>query len=289
MKKAVLLLLLLASFPVISAVYKWIGPDGSVHYSDVPQDGAEQIKLPEPTIYQQRLPGSRNAQEELADEEVPFSGYKKLLITSPENEQMVRSNEGNVSVALSLTPPLWRGHKFRVYLDGSEVSSALTTTRLELRNIQRGGHTLSALVVDQESRELIRSNYVRFYLRPSYEEGHSGETPASGSSGLRGIDAPQYAPQSTVPKGTDREEYEGADPLPRGQEQEDYKGEAELPKGEEQSDYEGDAPLPEGSEREEFRGQGTPPPSSVSPNYKAVPKNRTSPAFTPSSPGFKSN
>ncbi|MES9878453.1 MAG: DUF4124 domain-containing protein [Candidatus Sedimenticola sp. PURPLELP] len=285
MKKAVLFLLLIFPFSVFSAVYKWIGPDGSVHYSDVPEKGSKQIDLPEPTIYQQRLPGSGRGSD--PSDEVSFAGYTKLAISSPKNEQVIFSNEGKVDVTMVLAPSLQKGHKFRVYLDGSEVSSGLTTTQVMLQNVERGGHTLSAVVVNKESRELIRSNYVRFYLRQKSESG-SGETPESGSSGDPDVDASQYAPPSSVDEGTDRDEYKGSDPLPAGQERTQFEGDAPLPAGQERSDFSGDAPLPSGTERGEYQGSSTTP-NSVNPGYSPAPKNTTSPAFAPANPGYKAN
>ncbi|WP_172838884.1 DUF4124 domain-containing protein [Solemya velesiana gill symbiont] len=288
MKKAALLLLLLLPFSLYSAVYKWVGPDGSVHYSDVPQKGSEEIELPEPTIYQPRLPG--NGKVPGVEPEAVFSGYSKLAITSPKNEQVIRSNEGKVNVTLELLPELQQGHKFRVYLDGKEISSALTTTQLVLQNVERGGHTLSALVVDKESKERIRSNYVRFYLQKESElEGELEPLESEFTEKDQKEDASHYEPQTPVQKGEDRDEYKGDDPLPKGQEQPGYEGPAELPKKQEQPGYKGPVELPEGQEQPEYRGAPKPPPNSVNPGYQPVPKQKISPAYTPPTSGYKTN
>jgi hypothetical protein len=163
MRKLLVLALLIFALPALSAVYKWIGPDGSVHYSDQPQPGAEKLNLPEPTIYSPRTtqstPGTGTTTE------VKGFRYSQLQVTKPKGNETIRSNTGEVEVLLSVVPTLVPGHKFRVYLDGMEVSSGTTSTQLILENVDRGTHIVWAVIVDQLSRERISSAKIQFHLR----------------------------------------------------------------------------------------------------------------------------
>jgi hypothetical protein len=38
--------LLVFSSVAIADIYKWVAPDGSVHYGDVPANGAERVQVP---------------------------------------------------------------------------------------------------------------------------------------------------------------------------------------------------------------------------------------------------
>ncbi|PLY16954.1 MAG: hypothetical protein C0631_02305 [Sedimenticola sp.] len=163
------IILLLVFVTAHASVYKWVDEKGEVHFSDQPEAGAEQIELSEPTIYTppdaiRSQPYFDRDQGRPSISQQRPSGYQELLITSPANEESIRSNEGSVSVTLQLSPALLPGNKFRVYMDGEEISSGLTTTSIQLMNVDRGTHLLYAIVVDGSGKELIRSNEVTFTI-----------------------------------------------------------------------------------------------------------------------------
>ncbi len=156
------LLLVVASLPAVAGVYRWVDPTGQVHYSDQPGQGAEEVKLREPTVYTPQPihnPGSTPASKP-----VDTPTYKSMAIAMPENDEAIRSNEGLVDVSLLLEPALAKGHRIRIYLDGQPASGELTTTQITLQNVDRGTHTLQASVVDAQGNEVIRSPSVTFHL-----------------------------------------------------------------------------------------------------------------------------
>ena len=143
--------LLLIAFPLQAAVFKWQSEDGTVHYSDTPQPGAEELQL------QESKPTSSPEQAE--------GEYLLFEIESPANEQTFRSAEGQVSVNLSLNPSLQEGHKIRFIVDGKTMEEELQLTQILLQNVTLGSHTLQAQVVDSDGNAIKSTAIVRFHLR----------------------------------------------------------------------------------------------------------------------------
>ncbi|MCG8428891.1 MAG: DUF4124 domain-containing protein [Chromatiales bacterium] len=168
MKYLILFLSLWVVSPAYAGIYKWVDEQGNIHFSDQPTPGASEVELSEPTIYspseveRRRNTFERELDEAAEEAEVP---YRSLRINKPKNDGTVRSNNGEVSASFSVTPRLQRGHKFRVYLDDSEVASGLKTGRIKLKNVYRGTHTLYVTVVDGNGVEKIRSDEIIFYVQ----------------------------------------------------------------------------------------------------------------------------
>ncbi len=151
--------------PLWAGVYRWVDPTGQVHYSDQPGIGAKEIELREPTVYTPVNPSSPAATG-TTDQQQPADAveYTAMTITSPADDEAIRSNPGTVDVAIELEPALFKGHKVRIYLDGSAASGELDATNVTLQNVDRGTHTLQAAVVDAGGRELIRSAAITFHM-----------------------------------------------------------------------------------------------------------------------------
>jgi hypothetical protein len=171
MNRALLTLLGLAlcSSPALAVICKTVDADGVVSYSDVPaSECPEVVKLPEYSSYTPRpLPSTEPAAASMdtAQDSEEFSGYSDISIVIPEANGTVRSNEGIVQVALSLNPPLQPGHRIKLFLDGGAVAGEFDGPAIELTGVERGTHSLRAVVSDAAGRRLGDSSSVRFTLR----------------------------------------------------------------------------------------------------------------------------
>ncbi len=155
----------------VAAVYKWVGPDGKIVYTDQPRPGAKEVELP-------KFPPPPTAKPAAADKTTPdkkadtsaapaFPGYKKVTLVKPENDATVRENSGVVDVALELEPA-WDpklGHKITVSLDGKNLPEIHTTSQFQLQNIDRGSHSLQVTVNDAKDLPLATSNSVTFHMK----------------------------------------------------------------------------------------------------------------------------
>jgi len=166
--RIILSLLLVLCFTSLSAgVYKWVDANGQVHYSDQPTRNSEQVQLRESTVIPSPPPPVAPASSDAGSEAAPATTqvkYKGIQVVAPEDDQPLRSNDGQVPISIELRPGLAKDHKIRIYLDGAAASGELDTTQITLQNVDRGTHTLAAAVVDASGKELLRSSEVTFHL-----------------------------------------------------------------------------------------------------------------------------
>lgn len=164
MKQLLLTLCLaLASSAVpAQAVYKVIQPDGTVEFTDSPPPGeaAKQIEVP-PLNTTEPLAPPASAPTASAG---AAQGYSEFRITSPGNGESIRDNAGNVNVDLRLKPTLRSGDRIDVLVDGRSVGGG-NNTAITLSAVDRGTHSVQALVKNSDGKVLARSNSVTFTLQ----------------------------------------------------------------------------------------------------------------------------
>jgi len=166
MRNVVLLLIFFLSLPAFARdVYKSVNADGVVIYSDTYVEGAERIRVRD-SKSTTTAPAEQADQQEQGTAAAPGTGgYESLEVVQPENDATIRSNEGNVSVGLAVSPGLAQGHKVKIVVDGNELEGEMPTTQFALSNLNRGTHTLVTRIVDEAGNVLISSNPITFHLR----------------------------------------------------------------------------------------------------------------------------
>lgn len=182
--------LLLLGLGVQAEMYKWVDEEGNVSYSDQPQHkDARQLDTPTAnTIPAVRVPPKVQPVPVAPDK--PETRYSLLQITSPEHDQAIRSNPGNINVSLITQPALnvAQGHSISLLLDNKLVSENITTDQTTLQNVDRGTHQLSAIIKNKQDKTLQQSDSITFHLlRHSILHPRSGQNQA----------APQPAGQPT--------------------------------------------------------------------------------------------
>lgn len=200
------LILLLGAVPAVADVYRWVDEQGGVHFSDTPRAGAERIELKPTTIYTPRPVQTSPAPVAgaPAGQPVGSGGYPDLQIVSPQNDEVVRSNDGRVKVQIRIGKSLRPGDRVRVFMDGLEVASGLSATSLVLTDVDRGTHKLAFSVFSAGSVELARSAEVVFHLQKFRPEQDAGDDDAGqGGSGDDDASAgdsfdPAFTPNNTA-------------------------------------------------------------------------------------------
>lgn len=170
MQRILLLLLVFVCATANSQVFRRIGPDGQVYFSDRPGPDTEQIEVnPAQTVTLPAVPEASPAAEqegpEAAEQAAEIgAAYSMFTIISPVEGQAIRANDGNVTVKLMLQPGLSAGHTIALLIDGEDGANTSITEdmSIELSNLSRGLHTIEAAVVDAEGNELIRTEPVSF-------------------------------------------------------------------------------------------------------------------------------
>lgn len=170
MRAAITLLILSLSPSLTPAaeVWRWVNPQGNVEYSDTPRPGAERIELSEPTIVPPLSPTVATPAPPAPDTgqrgavAIP---YREIAIADPGNDDTLRDNGGNLIVSVRLDPPLQTdfGHRVQLLLDGTPYETA-GISNFPLTGIDRGTHTLQAVVLDRSDQPLMSSEVVSFHL-----------------------------------------------------------------------------------------------------------------------------
>lgn len=155
MHKLLLLALLLALPAAATDVYRWVDEQGQAHYSDQWQPGAERIRVQESSRYAAPAVPERRAAERAPTPAVVR--YEALEITSPQHEQVLWNIGGQLHVSLEVRPALAEGHAIRLLLDGTAHDLPAGTTVIEISEVYRGIHVLSAQVIDAQGSVLISS------------------------------------------------------------------------------------------------------------------------------------
>lgn len=150
------------------AVYKVIQPDGTVEFTDSPPAGeaAKQIEVaPLNTVPSLNTTEPLSPAGSASPSEAGVSqGYSEFRITSPGNGEAIRDNAGNVNIDLSLKPSLRSGDKIDVLLNGRSVGGG-NRTAITLSDMDRGTHSIQALVKNSDGQVVARSNSVTFTLQ----------------------------------------------------------------------------------------------------------------------------
>lgn len=169
MRAMLLVFCALTAFAAQAQIYKKVLPDGSVVFTDEPSLDAEPIQVqPLPTY--KAPPSEPKAQDAPAASPEPVTNqpvvYKRFAIETPAHDATIRDNSGNVTVTLALEPALAtdQGHTLSLLLDGNLVAQGGTATSVNLQAVDRGSHTLEALLVDLQGKTLRRTAPVLFHL-----------------------------------------------------------------------------------------------------------------------------
>lgn len=141
-------------------VYKSVGPNGEVIYSDQPSRGSEEITLPTDKGYQPApVPNFSPYQPPSAPRKRVIRN--SITITSPSDGQTIRNATGNVQVSVSLASRLRGSQRLEYVMDGKTLYTGRQTSH-RFSNIFRGIHVLTVRINDNSGS--IKSSPVTFYM-----------------------------------------------------------------------------------------------------------------------------
>ncbi len=171
MRATLLLVTIFVCATAGAQVYKRIGPDGQVYFSDQPGPDAEPVELSPPQIIsmpplpERKVSAPQGGGGVDRQQDAAAFSYTRFSVVSPAHDQGYRANDGNITVRLSLEPELRTGHSVVLSVDGEDGEQVRTGGMdIALSNLSRGRHTVSAQVVDEAGRVLIKTEPVGFYI-----------------------------------------------------------------------------------------------------------------------------
>lgn len=135
-------------------VYRWVDENGKVHYSDEPKANAEEVDLSEVRENTISLGTTRKITKAPEPEAIRFN----ITIISPEHEATIRSNEGEFTVTVGVSPELPRGALLALYVDNKLTIQPQTSTVFNLTGVYRGEHSIIVKMLDQSGKVLASSS-----------------------------------------------------------------------------------------------------------------------------------
>jgi hypothetical protein len=148
-----------------SPVYRSVDKDGNVTFTDRATRGGKKVHVVPLQTYDALKPPKSTPKEKGApDSAVKATKYDAFEIISPVPDQSVRSNAGELTVAIRVEPELREGDVISVLIDGSVVSSPSTTSIQTLTGLGRGSHVLSASIVGEDGEKWAAAGPVTFHL-----------------------------------------------------------------------------------------------------------------------------
>lgn len=166
MRQIVLPLLLLATgIAPAATVYKWVDANGVTHYSDQPFPGAKKIEVESAQTYKAPSPGAAAVPATPAKAKVDGPLYKICELYRPAPEEVL-FNVNTVTAKLRLDPGLRAGDRALVALDGKVMAEVpLVGNEFTLSQVDRGTHTVAAVVENLAGEIICQSPSVTFYVR----------------------------------------------------------------------------------------------------------------------------
>ncbi len=169
----IFLITLLLVSPCVAAqeVYRSTDTDGVPLFSDRKQEGAEKLDVaPLPTV-KMRTPESRPAVEtdsrRPGREENGTPLYRRVIIEKPLDDSVIWANGNPLAVQVATEPPFSgnSGHAIGLRLDGKLTDVRSQLGNIALANVDRGTHTLQAVILDASGHVIAQSETITFHLK----------------------------------------------------------------------------------------------------------------------------
>ncbi|KAB0493774.1 DUF4124 domain-containing protein [Pseudomonas vancouverensis] len=164
--KAWLLVVCLIALPAHAEVFTYVDAQGHRFFTDQPKPG-NALRVPQTAI---NLMAANPAPEpapavQTSPEEQPLFHYDLVRILIPEPDATIRNNAGELIVSVTNEPDLQPGHRYRLLLDGEPTAEPGLSPVFPLTDIDRGSHTLSVEILDEQGRIVERTASQPFHMQ----------------------------------------------------------------------------------------------------------------------------
>jgi hypothetical protein len=145
-----------------------VDENGVTHYSDQPHENAEKVQITQPQTYKAAPRAQARAGALSQSASRPSNSYDTCAVVSPSNDETL-PNTFSVPTSVQVNPAPHGGDQLIVLFDGKPLPNfPATGGSFTITEIERGMHTLQAVVQDAGGRVLCQSPSVSFtVLQPS--------------------------------------------------------------------------------------------------------------------------
>ena len=155
--------LVAASAVTAAELYKCKGESGETVFSDQACPGGETLPMREtPTYAAPELPAALPPIK--GKEKKPEDIQYAIAVTQPGPDEVIRDNEGKVTIGGVVTPALYEDHRVQLMLDGSAFGERKQTASWSLTEVDRGEHTAVIAVVDKSTGKVVSSSPSRKFV-----------------------------------------------------------------------------------------------------------------------------
>lgn len=152
-------------------MWTWKDANGVTQFSDRPVPGARKITIHSSSAAPAAGPtaGAGSSTPVPASPARPASpaavSYDSLEIWAPDSGETFFGADATVNVRMRSEPSLGSGDRLLLYLDGMLVEGPANAYEHTLANLDRGAHSVSAVIVDDKGTEKIRSAPRVFHVK----------------------------------------------------------------------------------------------------------------------------
>lgn len=160
-----LLIACLFVLPASAEVFTYVDAQGNRVFTDQPGSGnAKRVPLARSNRMSANPTGAVPVIAEKKTPVQPVFHYDMLRVLVPEPDATLRSSAGELIVSITSEPGLQRGHRYRLLLDGQSTAEPGASPVFALSNIDRGSHTLSVEILDEQGRTVERTANQPFHM-----------------------------------------------------------------------------------------------------------------------------
>jgi hypothetical protein len=161
-------LILFFSMNCYATIYTQTDKAGNIIYSDTPlSNQAKIVDMPEATNTISAPPPKEVVKTEEIQETISpiivAPSYTQFLISSPKDQETIQ-NQPTFIVSMQVEPSLKKGDKVQVIVDGKPWGKPAASNQLEVAEIERGSHQLSAVIMDENNQVLKQSNIITIFV-----------------------------------------------------------------------------------------------------------------------------
>jgi hypothetical protein len=148
-------------------MWTWKDANGVTQFSDRPVPGARKITINSSSPAPVAGPVTSAPPPPAATRPASPAAvsYQSLEIWAPESGESFFGADATVNVRLRSEPAVGPGDRLLLYLDGKLVEGSGNSYEYTLASLERGAHSLSAVIIDTAGTEKIRSAPRVFHVR----------------------------------------------------------------------------------------------------------------------------
>ena len=157
-----------------TTVYKWVDPQGVVHYSDQPHPNAQKLEVRGAQTFSALPLPQPSSTPAVQESQPPAQAYDSCAIAQPADQQMLM-NVYQTTAVVQASPQLRQGDEVRLFVDGKQVPGSGTSFTFP---VFRGQHTVQAIIEDSTGQIVCETSTVTFFVhQPSIQNPHNPVRP----------------------------------------------------------------------------------------------------------------